>query len=185
VLGGYVLFGFPRSFLKVNEKQLRTFLSVLLIIFFLLESGLLCGIIKDAQGQISPFNMDFIETYGDASRKIVLHNYLDNDRDVSSARWLSKHRNMSYHIYADQPNSEYPSYELISYGMINHEDILKLTPRTKITDKSYIYLRYLNVIDDLMYSSKYGIFNISDMLHQNDPLNVIYTNGGSEILLKE
>ena len=106
------------------------------------------------------------------------------DEEVTSAQWLSKYRLNTFEVLADVHRRE---RVLLSYGMIPPEDSWVLSNATEIPSSSYIYLGYLNVVDGLLtyYSTArvLGVFNISDISSGLERCDIVYSDGGSTILI--
>jgi len=109
----------------------------------------------------------------------INNTYYIHDSEASSVKWLRSYRDININVYTD-----YASFgRLVSVASIPREDIKTITT---IPHNGYTYLSYYNVKQNKLafwrYAdvwSKLDIKNFQNILNQN----LIYDDGGSEILL--
>jgi uncharacterized membrane protein len=163
VIGGVVVARFLRA------KRAYLIVLIVLIPYFMSSVGILPQIFATPCSPILNSAED-IDNY-----------YYIYDCEASSARWLKNHAGLeNVKVYTDATGR----HRLISTGLISSEFI----DRDLLTEKhieirdGYIYLRYLNVVNGILY--KYlGGFNKHDIAEYQDKFirkNLIY-NSGSEI----
>ncbi len=109
-----------------------------------------------------------------------------HDQEVASAKWLerTKSETESLNIWLDYPAkfiyAQFDAPKIDEYGW---KDIISMTEGTR----GYIYLRYPNVVKNLVYPSssgqgKYGKeIDIVELSHIFANRHRVYSNGGSEI----
>lgn len=123
--------------------------------------------------------------------KTHVYNSYITEKEVCSARWLSKNWGGAQ-IWADLQSCWMP---LTAYGMFGppaeeawwqYAVTHVLTNETKI-DKGYIYLRDLNVNEGILSPSGHSEdwFSINDISYVLDNSNKIYTNGYSELYYRD
>ena len=193
VIGGVTVFKVLSRIVKASwtEQHVRSslkVLSVFLMIFLLFNSGWVYEIAKDHPRSIA-LSQESIKEYGDAKEKMGFYNCYTPEQDVFSARWLSNNRNNVYKIYSDDSVTPLRSNVLVSAGLIDCAKISVLTNTTsEISVNSYVYLRYVNIIEDIMgyrvpetLIKKAGVYNTTEIYHLIENKNKIYSNGGSDI----
>ena len=179
---------------KNNHANLQTslkLLSIFFVIFCLFNTGFIYTITGELVYPLSVNRMA-------KTNEITM---LDKERtykcDAFSAEWLSTNIKSKDRIYAGYIANE---MVLISYGMQPraywHAHELSNTSGY-ICKKSYIYLRRTNVIKGVIIGEgtpigrggviicRENIWNTTDVLPPSDRIDVIYTNGGSEIYYYE
>jgi uncharacterized membrane protein len=189
VIGAITLFKMLSRIVRVSwtEQHVRSslkVLSVFLVIFLLFNSGWVYEVAKDHPGSIS-LSQESIKEYGDMKEKAGFYNIYIPKQDAFSAMWLSNNREQDYKIYSDVSSATQKSSVLVSTGGIEYTKIYGLTNTTsKIPVTSYVYLRYLNIIENIMSYKKSkgsGTYNTSEIFHLIENKNKIYSNRGSEI----
>jgi uncharacterized membrane protein len=166
------------SWTDQRMRSLLKVLSVFLVIFLLFNSGWVYEVAKDHPTSIS-LSQESIKEYGDAEGKVAFYNSDTQEQDVFGAWWLSKKNDNTSAIYTDGRGH----YKVvISYGML-YGRVRRLSTTTN-PKKGYIYLNYLNVVENLLPTwggeKEEKIYNTTEY----PPLekgNKIYSNGGSEI----
>ncbi|UCE95809.1 MAG: DUF2206 domain-containing protein [Candidatus Bathyarchaeota archaeon] len=178
VMGGKAVFSF---FLKSKNEFMALFLTFILIItpFFLFESEFIYAISGDNSASISiGLNMWHMDPFR-------LYQEISVEQEVVSARWLSTYAATAESITVGDYISTY--HVLTSYGMIPRDRVRVLSNFTfegyfnlifeTIDDRTYIYMRRLNVIHGEI-SGGYNITQYESILNNQ---NKIYSNGDSEI----
>lgn len=163
-------------------------LSVYFVIFFLYQVGFLYQIAEGSSGSIS-LSQEEIKKYGDVNRKMGFYNNYIPEQDVFSARWLSYNRNNIFKIYSDDSVTGLKNNVLVSAGSIDYSKISVLTNTTsEIPPNTYVYLRYVNVIEGIMsyriqgtLIKKGGVYNTTEIYPLIENKDKIYSNGASNI----
>jgi uncharacterized membrane protein len=163
----------------MNTKRVRSLglraMCILLIVVFLFKVGFVYEVTGDVANSVY---IGFTNKKNSDSPRIEmeLYEWYIPEQDVYSAIWLSHMTENGSKIYADETAS---IHVLRAYGMkiIGWKSFL--SNETTIQANAYVYLRYLNVKGWLKENE--GFSNITDISHQLNLTNQIYSNGGSEI----
>jgi uncharacterized membrane protein len=156
ILGGTTVFkqllkSSKSSHIGNNSLYAMLLVSMLLITYLLFNTGFVYEVTGDNPSSAS-LGINRIETSTN-SVKVEFNGFYTFGEEVSSADWLSKHRDSTLPIYADLQ----AKYRILSsYGMIPLENLRGLSNDTRIEVEAYIYLKRLNVADHLMTMSLYG-----------------------------
>ena len=186
VIGGIAVFRMLSRVVKVSwtDKRVRSSLKVLsvyFVIFLLYQSGFVFQVTEGYSGSIS-IGQEEIKKYGDAKGKVGFYSCYVPEQDVFSARWLSKNRDDKLNIHADHRSI---LNVLMSYGGIaENKRMLINNTVDEISDEAYIYLRHLNIIENLIYVKVEGekyYYNIAEISPFLEERKKIYSNGDSEI----
>lgn len=159
----------------VGLKPHKIFLvSIVLISFFLFESGFIYAIYGDFS--------DNIVLSQDKVDKVVLYNTVMPAKDVYSAKWLRNYKGPA-NVYADEPAI---THVLKSYGLLPSDDMVMLTKFSflEFDHGTYIYLREFNVDYGIIIGKRTANWNTTDVIPEDVQTNLLYSNGGSEILQK-
>lgn len=144
-----------------NHDILRSFskisMSLLLALFFLLNSGFIFEAAHDPWVESLPLSLSAIEKNTrdiPIERKIALRYICPTEQEVSSATWLGNHKESASRVYATY--SLLRAHSLLAYGLVPEEKTHPILPPTLngVIGHGYIYLGYVNV----MYG--YGVTNI-------------------------
>jgi uncharacterized membrane protein len=110
------------------------------------------------------------------------------EQDVVGANWLHNYMNSQSNVYADKPSSmrvlaSYGLYQTIYFSPVSRGGTyayLLLNTSAVLEPNSYVYLRTLNVVYDILEGSTdtWNTTTISPLLSD---CNAIYSNGGSQI----
>lgn len=178
VLGGLLVFN---SINKVIKKIVSTsydingfkLLATSLSLFLLLNIGFVQEIVNDYPTSVSLSQESMKE--GDVNSSMLLYRYYIPVQDVCGSMWLSKNRNNTMDVYADETAV---SFVLSSYGMMPDQKSLYNEPNEYLN--SYIYLRYPNVVYNSL--SKKGSFmgeyeSASELFPTFNQKYMIYSNG--------
>jgi uncharacterized membrane protein len=183
ILGGKTLFGWILRPLRARAKPQRSSrhvnlrpVCVLFVIIFLFKVGFVFEVLGDVPYSTS-LSFTRMKASNDYEIKANFYTYYVPEQDVVSATWLSKVATSSK-IYADMISSE---KVLRSYGMVILEWKYILSNDSKIERNTYIYLRYLNVVDGVFIDPEGRLSNITGFSHVFNITNKIYSNGDSEI----
>ena len=185
---------FVHSNHSIREANAFKFLSIFFTIFLLFNANFVFEIIQETYGNDcshSPsISQPRIKRCGTVEEKIYYYCYNCPKHDVYGAKWLGEYMEDA-RILVDSGKG---SHVLISYGMVGEGYYNKINPHTDITkldENSYIYLRKINYIDNIMYvdcwtRKKTGYekdwWNTSEILSiLEEEKNKIYFNGGSVV----
>lgn len=183
IIGGlFILMKILPLFINLKNGGIRSLsfkvLSFFLVIFFLFNVGFIYECFNDEPLSIS-LSQQNIDKYGTNLDKSSFYSTLYNERDVISVQWFSNNKNNYMNVYSDYLNQK---LLLQSYGMINKKGVLR---NGLLLKNSYIYLRSSNILYGILYSEKRVPYEIDNIEPQILESNVIYSNGGSEILFIE
>ncbi len=173
-----------------------TGITIILAIFFLFN----CRLIYELAD--SPADRSIPLAYGDVINnnpqmplrdRVTIRAAAPTAAEVNSAEWLKKYRNKDMRVYATPFQIDMPV--LVSYGMLNPDEALIITPETTNDElmDSYMYLGYINTVmgygttkaytgrpDPILGNTLY--WDINEIKPVTDNLNSIYSNGESKIL---
>jgi len=176
------------NFYLSNTSKISTqLIAIILVLFILINTGLLNEISDQYPSSfpLSYYSMKSSDEWIAPSDIVITY-----ESDKNAATWLSYHKNGTYNVYADYIAS---NQVLFSYGSIpNITRAIQLYKEisSKIPDRSYIFLRYVNSIGGIiLYQSStslseidsYEIREIESCLSAN---NCIY-NSNNKIFIKE
>jgi len=149
----------------------------LLIGYFLSQSGFI-NRVTDASPQSYPLDLERMKTSNDLRQKISLYNAYHPEEEYISVTWLSKNAGNESKIYADFISVEHLLYD---YGLIPMERLFFLSNSTATDTNTYVYLRGLNVVDEVVIPSPSEAYNLTEISPLLNKSNKIYSNGISEI----
>jgi uncharacterized membrane protein len=136
---------------RPTARRLRL-LGCVIVIIFLFKVGFVYEIVGDVPSSI-PLGFDRMKANQHIEIKEFLFQYYIPDQDVFSATWLSHYRDGGSLIYADDSAAN----SIMVYGHVNPYGVPLMLNDTIVQRDSYIYLRYLNVVDGvLVYSDPKG-----------------------------
>ncbi|WP_394297485.1 DUF2206 domain-containing protein [Methanosarcina vacuolata] len=175
---------------RIDEKVPIKFISVFLAIFLLFNSGFIYEITKDHPTSIS-LSQKSILRFGDESD---IMNFYDNyipEEDLFGATWLSLHRNNTYKLYSDDSVTPLKCNVLVSKGCISYLNIHALSKfTTVIPSDSYLFLRYVNVRENLIQYRSPSLFIKMPIICKTDNIDLlidnnskIYSNGANYIFV--
>jgi uncharacterized membrane protein len=158
-----------------KEFELRT-LTIVLIAFFLFQVGFINHI---TEGYPYSYSLDFDrkKISSDFGVRSGLYSIYVPEYDFASAQWLYLEMANSSRVYAD---GSWGKPILAAYALLAYERVDYLYNTTELESKSYIYLRYLNIREGLIYTAT-DAFNLTDISNLLDHADEVYSNGGSEV----
>lgn len=182
IMGGKFLFSFILKTLSLtanrNILNLKTefpvlvlsLILVILIPFFLFQTEFVYVVAGDYSYSVAlNKNKMGLALYGQG--------FVD-EQDVFGAKWLWKNIDVeSTPIYADVMSK---STVLTSYGMVIRDRIDVLSNTTMVLTNGTVYLRWINVLNGTIFGDKYA-FNVSDISPILNNMNLVYSNGDTEI----
>lgn len=181
--GGMFFLGKIMKMFHLNTKRVSLILAVVLVSYLMFSTGFVYEIARDTPSS-AILGLQRLKT--STGQVAVWFNsiYIWPD-EVASAQWLSKYRWATYEVFADVERGQ---RVLVSYGMIPMEDSKLFSNYMEIPSHAYLYLGHLNVVDGLftyvnMSSGTLDASNISEISPTLERCNVIYSNGGSELLM--
>jgi len=160
--------------LSKREKEFAVFalLLIVLVPYFLFQTGFVYEVTGSDNWSIplSGYRMNALRLYG--------HYGYTDAYSVYGAQWLSRNIDIENpEIYADVPTR---AYVLSIYGMIYQNRINGLSNVTLVENNGIIYLGKLNVVHEKIIEGRFS-WNSSELSFLFDNLNIVYTNGGSQI----
>lgn len=178
ILGGLFIFNvIEKIMLKIvpisNSINSFKFLSVFLALFLLFNIGFVQEIVSDNPISASLSQNSMKE--GDVNSSMFLYRYYIPVQDICGSIWLSKNRNDTMDIYADETSVK---FVLAGYGMMPDQKYL-YNERNRCLN-SYIYFRYPNVVYGLLSkkdSDMYEYEDISELLPILNQKSTIYSSG--------
>ncbi len=155
-----------------ESNKTLTLILVVLMGYFLFQTGFVYEVTESYSWSVplSKHRMDLGRLYREFG-------YI-NAYSISGAQWLSNKTNvLTTTIYADRYSR---LNELRAYGLIRAGSVAVLSNTTKVRSLGLVYLNPQNVIENVVYGK--GSWNTSD-LQLVSTMNVIYSNGGSEVYI--
>ncbi len=181
VSGGLILLERILKMFHINVKHASAILLIILVAYFAFNTGFVFEVTGDVPSSNS-LGLQRLKT-STGQLAVAFNSFYLWKTDVLGATWLSQYRSNTSAVFADELNKE---RVLISYGLIPPEYSYYLTITKGIPPLSFIYLDHLNVVNKLFTTyDQYGAlitFNTSDLSPVLQKCNLIYSNGGSEIL---
>lgn len=175
ILGGETLLRLI-SMKKIKNRILSCILVFTVIIpFFLFQTGFIYEVTGDESWSLplSRYRFDDGKLYGTMGIVEV--------QELFGAKWLSKYGNSSNSVYTDLTSNRL----LVGYAMFLH--LAPLTNKTRsIENGTYIYLRQYNIVSGTFVGTYVWAwtalqFNMSEISYLINNVNLIYSNGGSEV----
>jgi hypothetical protein len=159
---------FSKAIFK-HEKAIAVSLLIVAVLvpYFLFQTNLVYEVAKTDSWSISlsEYRMDPIQLYG-------YYGFIDA-YSVHGAQWVSANVPYKYNIAAD--NGLYTS--LTAYGGVYRGYVTALDNNTFLRPGEFVYLSYISIQYEKLNSNG----TLPQVLNQMD---VVYSNGGSEIYLK-
>ena len=180
ILGGLSLIDFIGKAIKNIVPTFHTtnnfkLLSIFLALFMLLNIGFVQEMLNDYPTSVS-LSQESLKK-GGANSSMLLYRYYIPIQDVYGSMWLSKNRNATMDIYADETAAR---FVLTSYGMMPNQKYLFNEENENDYFNSYIYFRYPNVIYNLISkkdSDMYDYESISELSSITNHKYIIYSSG--------
>jgi uncharacterized membrane protein len=158
-------------FKRKKEMAVIALTLLVLVPYFLFQTNFIYEVTGGDSWSIplSGYRMSALRLYGSG--------YTDT-QSVYGAQWMSKNVNVeNLELYADRVAR---NSVLLIYGMIFRDYVQDLSNVTMVADNGVVYLRTLNVVEGVIpFGELY--WNSSDLSSVFNDLNIIYSNGGSEI----
>jgi len=173
---GNILSFFMRGFDFSHRDLALRVISLVLIIFFLFQSGFVNHI---ANSYTYSFSLDFnrMETSVDPNTRAKILRVFVTEQDFFSARWLGANIDNQSPVYSDYSMH---GRVLPNYALLENERIRYLSNTTALESRSYVYLRSLNVREGMIDTFTYT-FNLTEISSSLARSDTIYSNGESEI----
>jgi uncharacterized membrane protein len=164
----------------VSKRQKKHLMYILLLLvmvpYFLFQTNFVYEVADGDSWSIplSGYRMNCVRLYSH-------YGYTDTS-SVYGAQWVSKHVDFSNaaNLYSDERTSV---NVLMIYGQVYAGYVNSLSNTTTLDENSFIYLQTLNVVDGIIPFGSFE-FNSSELAFSFDDLNLIYTNGHSEVYYK-
>jgi uncharacterized membrane protein len=192
VIGGETIFRMVlkvlKAFKSISQRYAtitKTFVSVLLILFMLFNTGFIYEVTKDGPNSLS-LSQEWANKQ-DAETKVVFYTNYIRELDVVGQKWLLENRGNSSGIDMDL-KSQFSQFS-IEYSMAKEKTGM-LSNHSKVSQDAYIYLGYINVVDGVITGRReektgfhWDIYNASEIYPVIGGRNKVYSNGGSEIYI--
>lgn len=166
ILGGLKV----AELIRVRLKYLVVL--VVLVPFFMCTTGTIYQLFGYPGSMV--FNSD-----GESYDILYIH-----DQESISAKWLKEYAGSDMNIYADYWSS---GARLLSQGGINSS--LSISSKDFIKEKSlgnaYIYLNYNNVVEQKFFFGYSEWYDITEYMDKFAEGKLVYSNGGSNILISK
>lgn len=180
VIGGIFILKKSTEFININNK--KEIFCIILILgvmvpYFLFNTGFVYEMTNDVPNSLF---LGAERMRNDNNTKVGFYSQYIQEQDVYSARWYYKNKDVNRRVFAD---SDSQGKVLLSYGMLDSVTPLSVTSFRNIENtnnlynKYYLYLRKLNVCDDIIvvrFGEEGNKSIISPLI--NDSSNV-YSNG--------
>ena len=157
---------------REKEFAVSALLLIVLVPYFLFQTNFVYEVTGSDSWSIplSGYRMDALRLYGH-------YGYIDA-YSAYGAQWLSKNVDVKNSaLYADERAR---GNVLTIYGMIYGGYVNTLSNTTIVADNGVVYLSTLNVVEGVIPFGQLS-WNTSELSFIFDDLNIIYTNGGSEV----
>jgi len=170
VIGGQVLV--KLLFRREKELEVSILLLIVLVPYFLFQTGFVYEVTgsDSYSAPLSKHRMSALRLYGLVG--------LVDEYSEFGAKWVSKNVNVEQTpVYADSISR---GSILTMYGMTYSGYVSTLSNTTLVETKGIVYLSAFNVVHGTMV---YGglLWNTSELSSPFSNLNIVYTNGGSEV----
>lgn len=100
-----------------------------------------------------------------------------HDAEFSSAQWLHRHMDPEFMVFSDG----YGASTLRSLGPMHHEKVASFVQYGWVPRKSYVYLRYLGVVEGYLIDFDTLYRPVSEYSYIYEMKNKVLSNGGSEV----
>jgi uncharacterized membrane protein len=169
----------PRGQIVSKGKNIELVFFLIAIIlggYFLSQVGFVNFV---TGGAIHSYNIGFYSmlTTNESQIKIEFYHHYIPEQDVFSAIWLLNHKVEIVEVFADYESGTHP---LSSYGLVPRKLVLPITNTTNPPKGSFVYLGSLNIVNGVIATNT-GSFNTSEISFLLDRINLVYSNGNSEI----
>jgi uncharacterized membrane protein len=160
--------------LSKREKEFAVcaLMLVVLVPYFLFQTELVFEVAGVESGSLplSKYRINALELYG--------HFGYTDAYSVFGAQWLSRNVDVEKSgLYADASTI----YSVLTiYGMIYEGNVNALSNTTLVAANGAVYLSTLNIVDGVIPFGQLS-WNTSKLSSIFDDLNMVYTNGGSDI----
>jgi len=177
------IFLFENIFKNMSYKNIISLFTMFLCVFYVFNTGFFYTVANIDRSIADPLWAIYD---GDSLNRLSLYNSYTPIEDIYSAKWVLNHRDPSVSIYSDYRSRNNP---LNAYAMISRkETILILNDTENIEFDSFVYLRKLNLLDNIWDGPRTMVGNTTffeskpliDLLYIDN--NIIYSNGGSVIV---
>lgn len=157
---------------REKEFAVSALLLIVLVPYFLFQTNFVYEVTGSDSWSIplSGYRMNALRLYG--------HYGYTDAYSVYGAQWLSENVDFKNSaLYADERAL---ANVLTIYGMIHSDYVNTLSNITTVADNGFVYLSTLNVVEGVIPFGGLS-WNSSELSFSFGDLNIIYTNGGSEV----
>ena len=168
ILGARTIMNIVR---QKKEMMVSLLLLIVLIPYFLFQVGFVYEVTGSDSWSVplSKYRMPAYRLYGQLGYTTAY--------SISSAQWVSNSVAIgNTQIYADLWGRR---TELRGYGAVYAGHVEVLSNTTRITANGIVYLNSLNIIEGTVVGDRY-VWNTSELSFLSN-LNIVYSNGGSEV----
>jgi len=164
--------------LNMSNKGALLLIAILLSAFFLSQSGFLNHTTGGAF-RTPAFGFDYyrLEASNSTDGQHIFYSSYTPEQDVRSAYWLSNYLNPPPRLYVDTVSS---MRVILSCALVPQNLIYHLTNETIPEPGSVVYLGSFNIIKDTVPTPT-ELYKTSELSASFNAVNVIYSNGNSEI----
>jgi uncharacterized membrane protein len=168
-----------RQQLQAPNNLVLGFATMILIVTFLFQVGFVAHVTGSDPLSLS-LDFDRRKTTTNLSLKMSFYEVYSPEQDVYSAKWCASHINTETRFYSDYISK---TNVLTAYSTVDRDAIGVLSNDTVKQHGVYVYLRLLNVYDNIFVTDT-GVLNTSQFSFLFNESNKIYSNGASEIYYK-
>jgi uncharacterized membrane protein len=167
------------NFFSASSVSVRgMFLGILIVIFFLTQSGLINHFISPVP-LVRPVEIDRLRATNNTQVMSSFYSSYIPIQDVYGAMWLSTLGNSHFIVYADDISR---GQVLASYGLIPLQRVFPLNNITSLIPNSYLYLSFLTLKTGQITSGLNFQVDLSSLSFSEENCNIIYSNGNTQIL---
>lgn len=177
-----------KKFFRRNVDTVKA-LAIFFAIFSLFNSGWVTEVAGEKDVGSVAISQARIKSSGTPYEKASLYTAYFAEEDIFSAKWLSEFRTsslVSSDFYALKVLTSYGMF--VGKGIPSGKELLTSNSINELDEGTYVYLRKLNWKDGIMTKfiwEKDWIWNTSDIMPRLYEMNLIYSNGGSVIFIKD
>ena len=171
VVGGILIFRVICSILniKITKTNINKFLnifSIFLVIFLLFN----IGFVDEVAGT---HRLEAVSFSHEVNTDINVY-----EQDISASNWLNKHYNGL--VYSDLMSRNV----LMSYGGFNLNRLLYIDRNITLgANGEYMYFGYQNIFNNMLLSTTFNYYNMSEVNPSLDNSDEIYSSGGTKIII--
>ncbi len=167
-----------QRFSRKRFEQIGTaVLCIVLVSFFLTQTGFVNRITGNTP-LLRSLDLDRLKTANDTRLEISYYNAYLQDSEVFGAVWLHEHAPANSIVFADYIATQ---NVMASYALVPLHLVYPLTNTTVLSQRSFIYLGKLSVVNNIIYTDN-GPINSSEVWPLLSQADIIYSNGKTEVM---